>query len=117
MEVERMQLKLSDKNINRNISHNTSGIAETLTKELVNDIEQKKENVLFERLKKLGIQNEILDDKNRRFKRFVREISQGKETIFYNNGSPEGLRIITFVTKQKSFNPDEIQMEWNITYF
>ena len=65
-------------------------------------IQAKKEEVFLQRLKELNIEFDLEEEKKRRFPRFRIETEMYKETYWYNDGSVEGLRIITFVTSQPS---------------
>ena len=68
------------------------------------EIQQRREQVIFKRLEELDIHINIEEEQKRVFKRFVFVSKGNEETILFNDGSIDGLRIITFVTKQTSSN-------------
>lgn len=58
---------------------------------------KQREKLITDRLKQLGITFDQEEQMEKRFKDFIAE-RRGKElTYYYNNGTPRGLRIITFV--------------------
>jgi hypothetical protein len=68
---------------------------------LFTDLYIKKEQLIQERLEKLGLPKLIEADKKRRFKKMICEFHPTEEIWYYDNGTAEGERIITF----KSFEP------------
>lgn len=87
------------------------------TAKIVNDLNLKKQQVILSRLKQLGLTIDVKEESERRFKLFLRYIEGNKETIYYNDGSLNGLRIVTFITEQKPFDPDECSISHEITYY
>lgn len=57
---------------------------------------QEKERILQDTIAMLGINIDWRLEQIRRFKSFTQEVQGNKTTIWYNDGSIEGLRIITF---------------------
>jgi len=100
---------LSDTNLCNNISE--------FTNKVVNSIAEKRQELILKRLKELNIPFDIKEEQNRTFKRFATVRSGNEETILFNDGSIKGLRIITFVTKDIDFNPDNYTMGYNTSYY
>lgn len=69
--------------------------------QLIEDLNRQRDEILEERLEQLGLEMYLKEEKGRRFKRFMREIEGDKETIYFNDGSVNGLRIVTFVNSLK----------------
>ena len=57
------------------------------------------------------------EEKCRRFKCFVCEYKGKEETYYFNNGSIDGLKIVTFVTKDTPFDPVNFSMGQTISYY
>lgn len=63
---------------------------------LVSDVEQSKLDLLKKRLEKMGIEIDLEAEQNARFKKLVM-ITEGEEQhIYYNDGTPESQRVISF---------------------
>ena len=93
---------------------------ETAIKKVAEDMSNKRMNLIIERLKNLGITLDIKKEERARFKSLSR-VSNGlnEETIYYNNVSENGLRVITFVTEQKpyDFDSDKFTMKCETSYY
>ncbi len=75
------------------------------------DIQEKKTNVIKERLKTLNIEIDFKHERERRFKLITCETSNelySNETYYYNDGSKEGIRIVTFTETPPEY-PNEFQ--------
>ena len=97
-----------------------SNIMQDITERLVNDIEQKRNQVITERLKEIvGIDLSIEEEQKRRFKRLAIEYNGIEETIYFNDGSEFGVRIVTFVRKNEpiSFDPIKTTMRVDYSYY
>ena len=95
-----------------------SNSMQDLTSNLVSSIQEKRKKVIAERLKEItGIELDIEEEAKRRFKRLATEYNGNKETIYFNDGSIEGKRIVTFVREEKplTFNTERCQM--GVIYF
>lgn len=76
--------------------------------ELVREVNEKKEKLIREKIRQItGIDVDLKEEQQRRFQRFLYEYKDNTETIYYNDGSVEGLRIITFV-KDNTTDPYDI---------
>lgn len=95
----------------------TNNFAEELTTKMIADLHKQREKLLFDRLLKLGIEIDIKTEERRRFKSLSKEYKGDKETIYYNDGSERGLRIITFVTKQLPFDVNNMSMSCETSYY
>ena len=69
---------------------------EELIRDLADRIGLKKDEIIKDRLKELWIDVDYETVKKMRFKPFMTEISEGLETVYYNDGSVDGLRVVTF---------------------
>ena len=97
-----------------------SNLMEDVTSKLISDIQQKRNQVITERLKEIvGIDLNIEEEAKRRFKRLAIEYNGNEETIFFNDGSIEGKRIVTFVRKENplTFETDRCQMSVGYSYY
>ena len=97
-----------------------SNLMQEATTKLINDIHEKRNKVIFERLKEIiGIDLDIKAEANRRFKRLAIEYKGNEETIYYNDGSEQGKRIVTFVKKDNplTFETDRCQMSVEYSYY
>jgi len=73
-----------------------SDMQQRMVGEMSERLTKKKDAVITQRLVELGIQIDMNAERNRRFKNFVIERNDTKETYWYNDGSETGLRIVTF---------------------
>lgn len=82
--------------------------------------ENKKFIVLQSKLEELGIVIDYAREANRRFQCLTTAIEGNKETIYYNDESVGGQRVVTFVTKPiESVNPDGLgaSMTFELTHY
>ncbi len=87
---------------------------------LMLDIQEKKSNIIKDRLKILGIEIDFGHERERRFKLITCETNNelySNETYYYNDGSKEGIRIVTFTETPpeypNEFQRSEINMSFN----
>ena len=86
-------------------------------KELAKNINAKKDAVIIDALKANGIDFDLESEKYKRFKSLTVETQGDKETWYYNDGSKDGLRIITFETVKPDFRNMSNTLEWNLKYY
>lgn len=84
-----------------------------IVNQIVKDINDKKQEAFILKCMELGIVFNIKEEEERRFKNFIREVKGNRETIYYNDGSIEGLRIITFITDDK-FDYNDIDYKYSV---
>lgn len=73
------------------------GIVQEMIKETSEKIAREKERVIELKLIEKGLSMEVIKDCSKsRFPRFIREVKGEEETYWYDDGSYEGLRIVTF---------------------
>jgi hypothetical protein len=97
-----------------------SNLMQEATSKLISDIYEKRNKVITERLKEIvGIDLDIKAEANRRFKRLAIECKGNEETIYFNDGSEQGKRIVTFVKKDNplTFETDRCQMSVEYSYY
>lgn len=97
-----------------------SNLMQEVTSKLISDIQDKRNKVITERLKEIvGIDLNIEEEVKRRFKRLAIEYNGNEETIYFNDGSIEGKRIVTFVRKENplKFETDRCEMSVGYSYY
>ncbi len=88
-----------------------------MTTKLISNIENQREKIIRDRLKALtGIELNLEEEQKRRFKSLSISYNGNEETIFYNDGSIEGKRIVTFVRKEHFVNFDTTQERVDVKY-
>ena len=87
------------KDIDPSIFTNNNSILHDAMSALINDINAKKEQVVKDKLEELGIDINWELEKTRRFKSILIEYHKetGDEVYYYNDGTEEGQRVVTFV--------------------
>lgn len=68
---------------------------------MIRDVNQRKQEILIQKVQSLGIEIDLVLEAKKRFQTMSIERDGNKETYWYNDGSVEGLRIVTFVLKAK----------------
>ena len=95
-----------------------SNMMEEVTAKMAQDINTKKETVIRQKLKEIvGIEINIEDEQLRRFKRLAIEYGQNKETIYFNDGSLNGIRLVTFVRKDIPFDYEKFTIGYEESYY
>jgi len=82
----------------------SESILQGLTKNIMDMVSRRKEELLFNRLLHHGKTIDFDIEKERRFKKIIMERNGNEETYYYNDGSIEGLRIITFILEPMAIN-------------
>jgi len=94
-----------------------SNLMQEVTDKMVKDLQQKRETIIREKLKEIvGIEIDIEEEQKRRFKRLSIEYKGSEETIYFNDGSINGKRIVTFVRKDSPVNFDNNEFKINTEY-
>lgn len=121
MELKVVKLQLPDDIGNDLLADvSISNLMQEATSKLINDIYEKRNRIISERLKEIvGIDLDIKAEANRRFKRIAIELNGNEETIYFNDGSEQGKRIVTFVKKdnQLTFETNRCQMSVEYSYY
>ena len=97
-----------------------NSLMQEATSKLINDIHDKRNKIIAKRLKEItGIDLNIKEEANRRFKRLAIEYDGNNETIYFNDGSKQGKRIVTFVRKDNplEFESNRTQMSMEYSYY
>ena len=81
-----------------------TNLIDNAIRKMSEDIARQKETIILQRLKSIGIEVDMKEEDKRRFNRFKLEVQDNKETLYYNDGSINGLRVITFVKTNIPFN-------------
>ena len=72
-------------------------LIEEVISKMIKDIDNKKEKVIKNKLLiELGVELDYKIEKSKRFKSLQLENLDGKETYYYNDGSANGFRVVTF---------------------
>jgi hypothetical protein len=119
MELKKVELP-DDLGNNLLADNKFTNLLHEATIKMMNDIHEKRKKVIAKRLKEiLGIDLNIEEESKRRFKRLGMEINGNEETIYFNDGSINGIRIVTFVRKESpiSFEIDRCQINVEYTYY
>ena len=96
----------------------SSNMMEEVTRKMAQDINTKKEIVIRQKLKEIvGVEIDIIEEERRRFKRLSSEYNGNKQTIYFNDGSLEGKRIVTFVKKEIPFDAENFTLGYEETYY
>ena len=121
MELKAVPIQLPDDLGNDLLADvSVSNLMQEVTSKLINDIHEKRNKVITERLKEIvGIDLNIEEEAKRRFKRLAIEYTGNEETIYFNDGSEQGKRIITFVLEEQplSFENDRCEMRAGYSYY
>lgn len=95
-----------------------SNLMEEVTRKMAQDINTKKEIVIRQKLKEIvGIEIDVIEEERRRFKRLSSEFNGNEQTIYFNDGSLEGKRIVTFVKKEIPFDAENFTLGYEETYY
>ena len=92
-----------------------SNMMHDITTKLINNIDAQRTQIITERLKEIvGIDLNKEDEVKRKL---VIEYNENKETIFFNDGSEDGIRIVTFVKKNEPISFDLQKTSMRVDYF
>jgi hypothetical protein len=95
-----------------------SNMMEEVTRKMAQDINKKKELVICQKLKEIvGIEIDVIEEGIRRFKRLSIEYKGNEQTIYFNDGSLKGIRIVTFVKKEVPFDFETFSLGYEETYY
>lgn len=90
-------------------------ILQKSVRDCTNDLIKKQENIILLKLQEHGIDIDLKEEAKRRFKRITIETGpQNKMEVWYNDGSEQGLRIVTFHTE---YVPDVSGVKMQFKYF
>lgn len=73
---------------------------------VLQELSKQKDELLRAKIKELKL--DLKDEHRKRFKSFVTVEKDNKQTVYYDNGSMDGLRVITFIIK---VNGDKIDLK------
>ena len=97
-----------------------SNLMQEVTEKMVKELQEKRETIIKEKLKEIvGIEIDIEEEQKRRFKRLQIEYKGNEEIIYFNDGSINGKRIVTFVKKENpiNFNNDKFELSSEYSYY
>jgi len=80
-------------------------VKESVINDLMIKIQKHKDDLVISKIKEIDPNFSIEDEKNRRFRRIMITLDENegnKETYYFNDGSIEGKRLITFETINKN---------------
>jgi len=80
----------------------------------------KKEQIIKDRCVALGIEYDLDKEYKKRFRSFIIEVRGSKETLYYNDGTDEGIRIVTFeleTTDKYSIANSRYEFNTNLKYY
>lgn len=86
-------------------------IQHDIIEELSRKIQNRKQQILEEELKKRKIAIDPEEEKHKRFKSITCEIRNGEENYYYNDGTTSGMRIVTFKKPVQKFKDNTATVE------
>lgn len=93
------------------------GLIAKLTSKLISNMKDQRSKIIAERFKEIiGIEFNIEEESKRRFKRLIIENQGNEEIVYFNDGSIEGKRIVTFVRKDHPLVEGSESMQMKISY-
>ena len=113
--VQTPQLGVFDVGISNSISD--FDFLRQKTDEAIKGILEFRQELIMKRLMELGIQIDLQMEEKRRFKSLAREFKDNQETIYYNDGSEQGLRVITFLTSPIKWDDNKMRAGIDTTYY
>ena len=119
MELKAVKTQLPDYFDNNLLSDvRISNLTHEATSKLISDFYEKRKKIITERLKEIaGIDLDIEAEANRRFKRLAIEYKDNEETIYFNDGSVQGKRIVTFVKKNNPLTLEADRCQMSVEYY
>ena len=91
-----------------------------IIKDTCDSINKQKELVIRQKLKeKTGLEIDIIEETKRRFKRIVVVYQNNEESVYFNDGSVDGLRVVTFVKTSTplDFNVGNFTVRYEENYY
>lgn len=115
----------SEVKLSRNIINapemQTVDLMSHVTESLVRDLAKKQDDVVFSRLKeRVGLdwtENDVIEESKRRFPRLGIFKYPDKTEYVWNDGSPSGILLVTFVDSPPKMETDINKMSIEIKYF
>ena len=115
VKVERRKISLDDQFISDACKIDT---IQEFSDKMAKDIIRKREIVIKQKIKEIvGIEIDFEEESKRRFKRFCTVIKGNEETIYFNDGSIDGRRIVTFVKKDQPLSAVDFTIGYEETYY
>ena len=92
-------------------------IVRDLVSQMVDSISKQKEDILKTRLLNKFQDFNFEEEKKRRFKKLVCEVDyHGNETYYYNDGTTDGCRLVTFFKFEPQFELGSNKMNFELKY-
>jgi valyl-tRNA synthetase len=86
--------------------------------EMVNNINQQKQAILDSKLEEKGFKIDWEEEAFGRFPKLIKAVQGNKETWYYNDGTKEGIRIVTFEQSDlNSYTASLCTYTVNITHY
>ena len=94
------------------------GMFENISNIISKEINEKKANIIKQRIKEvIGIEIDEQEELKRRFKRFATYILDNEESIYFNDGSIGGVRIVTFIKNEMpSYTENSYSQSLTLSY-
>lgn len=97
------------------INKNECDLISKKTRELARSINKKKDEIIISRLSDLGYSIDLKTEMAKRFKSLTYEIKGIEETWYFNDGSVDGLRIVTFCNTELTSRSDTLSNKFNFS--
>jgi len=121
MEFKAVTTKLTDDLGNDLLSDvSISNLMQEVTDKMVKGLQERREAIIRDKLKEIiGIEINIEEEQKRRFKRLSIDYNGKEETVYFNDGSINGKRIVTFIKKNIpfDFNDKDFKMIYDYYYY
>ena len=92
-------------------------IVRDLVSQMVDSISKQKEDILKSKILNKFQDFNFEEEKKRRFKKLVCEVDyHGNETYYYNDGTTDGCRLVTFFKFEPQFELGSNKMNFELKY-
>ena len=86
---------------------------------MVVKLHEQKDEIIISKLKEYGYEIDLELEKKSRFKSLICEKCEDLETWYYRDGTPDGLRVVTFegVVEEEDFLNKPLNIEIKLNYY
>lgn len=92
-----------------------------IIKDIVEKINQEKQNIIIARLTAIGRQDIIIDKRYKRFKEIMTDVYPDREEVWFDDGTRNGMLLVPFYHQNKTFIPGyttdgQLEVKFGFTY-